>query len=164
MIRPGEIDHLKCECFGTVVAHVSKGDRQGDPHKGDGLLTQDHSVEWVWAALELISGKSQSVEGVEVHEVEAAAPIHEGFGEPGHPDQQIDYEEKPSRHGDTVQGVYLSKVIGHSDQRMYSGAANLTALTALLVRLSLCQNSWGQVCVDQHDCLFFGERGDCLSQ
>jgi hypothetical protein len=50
-------------------------------------------------------GKSQSFEGVEVHEFEAATPIHEGFGELGHPDQRIDYERKPSRLGDTIRVV-----------------------------------------------------------
>jgi hypothetical protein len=40
----------------------------------DGLLTWDHFVKWVWATLELVLGKPQSIKGIEVHEVEAAAP------------------------------------------------------------------------------------------
>jgi hypothetical protein len=52
--------------------------------------------------LEWIPSESQPLEGVEVHEVETAAPIHEGFGELGRPDQWINYEGKPSRLGDTI--------------------------------------------------------------
>jgi hypothetical protein len=78
MIRPREVDHLKHERFGAVVACVSESDRQGDPPQGDGLLARDHYVEWVWAALELILGKPQSIKSDEVHEVEATAPIYEG--------------------------------------------------------------------------------------
>jgi hypothetical protein len=70
----------------VVVAHVSKGDRQGDSLKRDGLFAQDHSVEWVWAALELVMDKPHPLKGLEVHEVEATASIHEGLSEPGHPD------------------------------------------------------------------------------
>jgi hypothetical protein len=50
------------------------------------LLAQDDSVEWVRATSELVLGKPQPLKGVEVHDVESANPIHEGFGEPGHPD------------------------------------------------------------------------------
>jgi hypothetical protein len=49
----------------------------------------------VWTTLELVLGESQSLKGVEVHEVEVIAPIQECFGEPGHPDQQVDYKGKP---------------------------------------------------------------------
>jgi hypothetical protein len=61
------------------------------------------------AALELIPGESQSVKGVGVHEVEAIAPIHEDFGEPGHPNQWVNYEGKPSWLGDTVWVVHSIK-------------------------------------------------------
>jgi hypothetical protein len=50
------------------------------------LLAWDNSVEWVWAALELVVGRAQPLECVEVHEVDVVAPIHEGLGEPSHPD------------------------------------------------------------------------------
>jgi hypothetical protein len=84
VVRPGKVKHLKREHL--IVACVSKGDQQSDPPEGDVLLTQDHVVEWMWAALELVTGKPQPLKCVKVHEVEATTPIHEGFGEPGHPD------------------------------------------------------------------------------
>jgi hypothetical protein len=57
MIRPREVDHLEREHFGAVVACISKSDRQGDLPQGDGLLAQDHYIEWVRVALEMIPGK-----------------------------------------------------------------------------------------------------------
>jgi hypothetical protein len=38
VIRPEEVDHLERENFDVVVAPISKGDRQGGPPEGDGLL------------------------------------------------------------------------------------------------------------------------------
>jgi hypothetical protein len=86
VVRVGEVDYFKREHFGSIVARVSDSDRQGNLPKGDGLLTLDHSTERVWAALELVLGESQSLKGVQVHEVEAVATILECFGESGHPD------------------------------------------------------------------------------
>jgi hypothetical protein len=43
-----EVDHLEFECLGAVVACVSEIYRQTDLPEGDGLLAQDHSIEWVW--------------------------------------------------------------------------------------------------------------------
>jgi hypothetical protein len=97
VVRPREVDHLKCERLSAVVAHVSECDRQSDPSEGDRLLARDHSVEWMWAALELVLGKPHPLKGVEVHEVEAAAPIHEGFGEPGRPNQRVDFPPPSNR-------------------------------------------------------------------
>jgi hypothetical protein len=57
------------------------------------------------AILELIPGEPQPFEGVEVHEVETTAPIHEGLGESGCPDQWVDYEGELSRLGNTVQVI-----------------------------------------------------------
>jgi hypothetical protein len=57
MVRPREIDNLKRLCLGAVVACVSEGDRQGDPPEWNKLLARDHSVESMWAALELVLGK-----------------------------------------------------------------------------------------------------------
>jgi hypothetical protein len=74
VVRPKEVNHLKREHLGAVVAHVFERNRQSDPPKGDGLLAWDHSVEWMWATLELVTSKPQPFKGVKVHEVEATAP------------------------------------------------------------------------------------------
>jgi hypothetical protein len=57
VVRLGEVDYLKRSCLSAVVAHVSKGDWQGDPPKRDELFAWDHYIEWVWTALELVMGK-----------------------------------------------------------------------------------------------------------
>jgi hypothetical protein len=95
VVRPREVEYLKCERLGAVVAHVFEGDQQGDLPKRDKLLARDRSVEQVWAALELVMGKPQPLKDIEVHEVEVAASIHEGLSELGHPNQQVDNEGKP---------------------------------------------------------------------
>jgi hypothetical protein len=58
VVRSGEVDHLKSEHFGVVVACISEGDRQIDLPERDGLLAHDHSIELMWVALELVPGKS----------------------------------------------------------------------------------------------------------
>jgi hypothetical protein len=93
----------------VVVAHVSEGDQQGDLPKRDRLFPQDHSIERVWAALELVTGKPQPLKGVEVYEVEAATPIHEGLSEPRHPDQWVNIDGKPSRLRDAIWVVHSVK-------------------------------------------------------
>jgi hypothetical protein len=95
MARAKEVNYFERKRFGVVVACIPKGDRQGDSSKGDGLLTRDHSVKWVRAALELIRGKPQTLKGIKVHEVEAVAPVHEGLGKPGCPGQRVNDEGKP---------------------------------------------------------------------
>jgi hypothetical protein len=74
---------------------------------GDKVLAQNHSIEQVWAALELVWGKPQSFKCVEVHEIEAIAPISEGLGEPGCPDQTVDNEGKSPWLGDAIRVVHL---------------------------------------------------------
>jgi hypothetical protein len=86
VVRSGTVDHLEGEHLGAVVVHVSKSGRQTDLLKGDGLLAWDHSIEWVQAGFGHVLAQPQPLEGVEVHEVEVAASIHEGLSEPGHSD------------------------------------------------------------------------------
>jgi hypothetical protein len=52
-------------------------------------------------------GKPHPLEGVKGHEVEAIAPIHEGLGEPSHPDQRVNYEGKPPQLRDAIRVVCL---------------------------------------------------------
>jgi hypothetical protein len=79
MVRPEDVDYFKREHLSAIVACIVEGDQQGDPSEGDELLVRNHSVKWVWDALELVMGEPQPLEGVKVHEVEVATPIHEGL-------------------------------------------------------------------------------------
>jgi hypothetical protein len=59
----------------------------------------------VWVGLELVLGKAQHLKGIEVHEVEAAAPVHEGIGEPCCTDQRVNDEGKPPWLGDAIRVI-----------------------------------------------------------
>jgi hypothetical protein len=109
MVRPKEVNYLERDHVSAVVACIPEGDQQGDPSEGDILLAQDHSVKLVWAALKLILGEPQSLKGVEVHEVEVVAPVHEGLSELGCPNQWVDNEEKPPWLRDAARVVHLVK-------------------------------------------------------
>jgi hypothetical protein len=160
LVRPGEVDYFKHERLGAVVARVFEGDRQGDPSEGDRLLAQNHSIKWVRATLELVLGEPQSLEGVEVHEVKAATPIHEGLSEPSCSDQWVNNEGKPPWLRDAIQVVHSDK----SDRRFGPAqvlqdhrahdidcSAGELELEAGLMR--------GRSTVNSHDHLLFGKRG-----
>jgi hypothetical protein len=142
MVRVEEVNYLECKRLGAVVACGPEGDRQGDSSKGDGLHAQDHSVKWVWAALEVVLGESQSHQCVEVHEVEAIAPIHKGLSEPGCPDQRVEDEGKPPWLGDAIRVVHPIKS-DRGFRPVHFGAAVLTEMITRPVSLSLQHDSWG---------------------
>jgi hypothetical protein len=99
-----------------------------------------------------------------VQEVKAVAPIHEGFFELGPPDQQIDFEGKPSMLGDTVWVVCLIKSDwGLGPAKILRGSrahgVNRPSCKLELMTKLVC----GRPTVDRHDYLFFRERGCHLS-
>jgi hypothetical protein len=102
VVRPGEIDHLKCKSLYVKIAHVSEGDRQSDLPEGNGLLSRDHFIEQVWAALELVEVSPSSSKVSRYMKLRPLPPIHEGLGEPGCPDQWVDYEGKPPQLRDAI--------------------------------------------------------------
>jgi hypothetical protein len=57
----------------------------------------------------VVTGKPQPFKGAEVHEVEAATPIHVGLGEPSRPNQRVDYEGKPPWLGDPIRMIHSIK-------------------------------------------------------
>jgi hypothetical protein len=102
----------------------------------------------------------QSVEGVQVHEVVATAPVH---GEPSHHDQWVDYEGKPSWLGDTIRVIYLVK--GDWGFRLVkvlwgSQAHNVNCPTCECVLTSGLVG--GKPAIDQHDYLFIRKGGNNL--
>jgi hypothetical protein len=54
VVGSGEVDQLEGECLSAVVAHVSKSDKQIDLPKENGLLSWEHSVEWVRVGFEQV--------------------------------------------------------------------------------------------------------------
>jgi hypothetical protein len=54
VVWSGEVDHLEGERLNAVVARVSKSNGQIDLPEGNGLLAQNHSVEWVRTGFERV--------------------------------------------------------------------------------------------------------------
>jgi hypothetical protein len=52
MVGSKEVDHLEGERLCMVVALVFESDRHINLPEGDGLLAQNHFIEWVRAGLE----------------------------------------------------------------------------------------------------------------
>jgi hypothetical protein len=104
-------DNFVClrSCIRNVNTHISQGERQRTLPEGDRMLAWDYSVKWVWAAFELVPDQPYPFEGVEVHEDEATAPIHEGFSELGHFDLRVDYEGKSPWLLDTIRVIHPIK-------------------------------------------------------
>jgi hypothetical protein len=142
VVRPREVNYLKCECLSAVVTRFSEGDRQGDLPKGDMLLTRDYSVEWVWAALELVPSEPQRLKSVKVHEVEAAAPSMRALVSEVVPTSGSTMRGNLPHLGMLFGWSIWSKVIGDLDQCIYFGNTTLMTLIAQLVNLSLRHNSW----------------------
>jgi hypothetical protein len=54
VVWSGEVDHLEGERLNAVVSRVSKSNGQIDLPEGNGLLAQNHSVEWVRTGFERV--------------------------------------------------------------------------------------------------------------
>ena len=59
-------------------------------------------MEWQLAGAELVQSDPHELQGVGVHDVEAAASIHEHLGEAVVADDGVDYERIPPRMQDVV--------------------------------------------------------------
>ena len=64
-------------------------------------------MEWRLAGVELVQSDPHELQGVDVHDVEAAASVHEHLGEAGVADDGVDNKRIPSRVRDVV-GVVLT--------------------------------------------------------
>jgi hypothetical protein len=88
----------------------------------------------VWAALELVTGKSQLLEGVEVHEVEATTPIQRALVRRVVLTSGLTMRGNLFGFGMLCRWSIRSKVIRDSDQRRYSETTGPTTLIAWPVR------------------------------
>jgi hypothetical protein len=113
----------------------------------------------MWATLELIPGERQPFNSVKLNEVEPTAPIHKRLGEPGHPDQWVDYEGDPSRLGDTVWVIWsIESDWGLRTTKVPRGS-RAYSVECLAGKLELTSRHVGsRPTIDQHDHLFFRQR------
>ena len=73
-------------------------------------------MEWRLAGVELVQSDPHELLGVGMHDVEAAASVHEHFGEAGVADDGVDNERVPSRVWDVVGVVLAAEGMVSSDQ------------------------------------------------
>ena len=95
----------------TVTAYYTNNqqgaDRQIDLAEGLDSLPRRNAMEWRLAGAKLVQSDPHELQGVGVHDVEAAASVHEHLVEAGVADDGIDNVRIPSRMGDVV-GVVLA--------------------------------------------------------
>ena len=92
MVDRGELDYLKGEGLSPIVGWIPKGDGQIDLPKWHDLLFRHDAVERRIGRSDVRSVDAHSIERLDVHDIEAAASIHQYLGEPLHADDRVNHE------------------------------------------------------------------------
>ena len=92
MVGPVEPDHLKGKGLYPIIGWIPKGDGQIDLPKWHGLLSRHDVMERHSSESDARSVDAQGVECFGVHDVEAAASIHQYFSKPLRADDWVDHE------------------------------------------------------------------------
>ena len=82
MVGSVEPDHLEGKGLCPVIGQIPEGDRQIDLPKWHGLLSRYDAMERRSGWPDACSVDTNSIERLGVHDVEAAASIHQHLGEP----------------------------------------------------------------------------------
>ena len=93
MVGSMEPDHLKGEGLRPIIGQISKGDGQIDLSKWHGLLSRHDAVERCSDWVESCLVDTHFVERLGVHDVEAAASIHQYFGESLWANDRVDHKQ-----------------------------------------------------------------------
>src|SRR6185503_17966195 len=107
MVGSSKPHHLKGEYLLAEVGCRAEAHRQIDLAEGLDPLSRRDAVEWRLAGAYLVHSDPHELQGGGVHDVEAAASVHEHLGEAGVADDGVDNERIPSRVRDVV-GVVLA--------------------------------------------------------
>ena len=139
MIGSSKPHHLKSEYLLAEVGCCAEAHRQIDLAEGLDSLPRRDTVEWRLAGAKLVQSDPHELQGVGVHDVEAAASVHEHLGEAGVADDGVDNERIPSRVRDVVGVVLAAKGNGilrpiEVGWRGLSDGENSPALTLALPR------------------------------
>ena len=97
MVGPVEPDHLKGKGLRPIIGRIPEGDGQIDLPKWYGLLSRHDAVERRLGRPDALLVDAHGVERFSVHDVEAAACIHQHLGEPLRADDRVDHERVSSR-------------------------------------------------------------------
>src|SRR6185503_9146499 len=93
--------------FLAEVSCRAEADRQIDLAEGLDALPRRDTMKWRLAGAKLVQSNPHELQGVGVHDVEAAASVHEHLEEAGVTDDGVDNKRVPSRVWDVV-GVVLA--------------------------------------------------------
>ena len=107
MVGSEEPDHLEGKGLHPIIGRVPEGDGQIDLPKWHGLLSRHDTVERHPGRPDARSVNAHGVERLGVHDVEAAASIHQYLDEPLLADDRVDDERVPPRLRDAIGVVGL---------------------------------------------------------
>ena len=97
-----EPNHFEGEGLHPIGGWTPKGDGQIDLPKWHGLLSRHDAMERCLSWVEACPVDAHLVERLGVHDVEAAASIHQYFGESLRADDRVDHERISPRMRDAL--------------------------------------------------------------
>ena len=86
MVGHVEPNHLEGKGLYPIIGQIPKGDGQINLPKWHGLLSRPDAMEKHLGWLDARSVDAHGIERFSIHDVEAAASIHQHLGEPLHAD------------------------------------------------------------------------------
>ena len=93
MVGSGEPDHLEGDGFHPIIGWTPEGNGQIDLPKWHGLLSRHDAMERCSGWEDTCPVDAHFVERLGIHDVEAAASIHQYFGEPLCADDRVNHEQ-----------------------------------------------------------------------
>ena len=105
MVGSVEPDHLEGKGLRPIIGWILEDDGQINLPKWHGLLSRYDVVERHPGRQDACSVDAHGVERFNVHDVEAAASIHQYLGEPLHADDQVNTEQRSPQLWDALQVV-----------------------------------------------------------
>ena len=98
----GEPHHIEGEGLSPVIELIPKGNGMIDLSMWHGLLPEDDAMERRLDWVEVVSVDAHYVERLCVHDVEAAASIHQYLGESLWTDDRVDHKRISPRMWDAI--------------------------------------------------------------
>ena len=107
-----EPNHLEGEGFFPIIELIPEGNGQIDLPKWHGLLSRHDAMERCSGWPDTRSVDAHGIEHLDIHDVEATAPIHKNLGELLHANDRVDHERVSSRLWDAFWVVVPIKGYG----------------------------------------------------
>ena len=107
-----EPNHLEGEGLRPIIGRIPKGDGQINLPNWHGLLSRHDAMKRSSSWPNARSVNAHSIERLGVHDVEAAASIHQYLGEPLRADDRDDHEWVPAWVCDAIRVVGLVEGYG----------------------------------------------------